>query len=104
MHARVGEPWTVAKLAARVGLSRSGFALRFTELVGEPPLQYLARWRMARAAELLRDTHEGMGEIAAKVGYESVPSFSKAYKRWQGTSPGAFRRTQRALNTRWARG
>lgn len=92
MHAHVAEAWTVESLAAKVGLSRSGFAARFVAIVGEPPLQYLTRWRMARAAELLRDTDESMAEIAAKVGYESVPSFNKAYKRWQGVSPGAFRR------------
>lgn len=92
IHAHVGHRWSVASLAARVGLSRSGFAARFAELVGDPPLQYLARWRMARAAELLRDTREGVAEIAARVGYESVPSFNKAFKRWQGQSPGAFRR------------
>jgi AraC-like DNA-binding protein len=98
LHARVAEPWTVASLAAKVGLSRSGFAARFTALVGEPPLQYLARWRMARAAELLRDTNESIVEIAERVGYESVPSFGKAFKRWQGESPGAFRREQSAAN------
>jgi AraC-like DNA-binding protein len=95
MHARVEDSWTVGKLAARVGLSRSGFAARFTELVGEPPLQYLARWRIARAAELLRDGEEALAGIAARVGYESVPSFSKAFKRWQGVSPGTFRRRAR---------
>ena len=92
LHAHVARDWTVAGLAARVGLSRSGFAARFTELVGEPPLQYLARWRIARAAEMLRNTDEAIGAIAGRVGYESVPSFSKAFKRWQGTSPGAYRR------------
>lgn len=95
MHARVAEPWTVARLAARVGLSRSGFAARFTQLVGEPPLQYLARWRVARAAELLRDTPDDIAHIAGMVGYESVPSFGKAFKKWQGLSPGAFRRGAR---------
>lgn len=92
MHARVDERWTVAKLAARVGLSRSGFASRFTAVVGDPPLQYLARLRMARAAELLRETDDSVARIAERVGYESVPSFNKAFKRWQGTSPGALRR------------
>ena len=92
MHAQVAHPWTVAELAARVGLSRSGFSARFTELVGEPPLQYLARWRAARAAELLRGTSEPVSTIAERVGYESTPSFNKAFKRWQGTSPGAYRR------------
>lgn len=96
MHARVAEPWTVARLASGVGLSRSAFAARFTDLVGEPPLHYLARWRVMRAAELLRDTDDGVVEIAARVGYQSVPSFSKAFLRWQGERPGAFRRTQGA--------
>ncbi len=97
MHAQVSHAWSVAELAARVGLSRSGFAARFTELVGEPPLQYLARWRVTRAAELLRDTDEAVSTIAARVGYDSTPSFNKAFKRWQGTSPGAYRRA--ALST-----
>ncbi|NPD25478.1 AraC family transcriptional regulator [Corallococcus exiguus] len=92
MHARVAEPWTVDLLARRVGMSRSGFAARFTDLVGESPLQYLARWRIARAAELLRDTTEKVETIAGRVGYESVPAFSRAFKRWQGTGPAAFRR------------
>lgn len=95
MHARVEHPWSVAELAARVGLSRSGFAARFTGLVGEPPLQYLARWRATRAAELLRDTTEPVSTIADRVGYESTPSFNKAFKRWQGLSPGAYRREAR---------
>ncbi|WP_223645817.1 AraC family transcriptional regulator [Corallococcus sp. EGB] len=92
MHARVAAPWTVDMLARRVGMSRSGFAARFTELVGESPLQYLARWRIARAAELLRDTTEKVESIARRVGYESVPAFSRAFKRLQGTGPAAFRR------------
>lgn len=92
MHARVGAPWTVDELARRVGMSRSGFAARFTELVGESPLQYLARWRVARAAELLRDTDDKVATIAGRVGYDSVPAFSRAFKRWQRASPAAFRR------------
>ncbi len=92
MHARFDYTWSVAELAARVGLSRSGFAARFTELVGEPPLQYLARWRMMRAAELLRETDEPVGAIAARVGYESTPSFIKAFKRWKASSPREYRR------------
>jgi AraC-like DNA-binding protein len=91
IHARVAEPWTVVKLATQVGLSRSGFAARFTDTVGEPPLQYLARWRVARAAELLRDTTDDIAEIADRVGYASVPSFNKAFKKWQGFTPGGFR-------------
>lgn len=87
----------VAKLAKRVGLSRSGFAERFTERVGEAPLQYLVRWRVARAAEFLRDTDDSIAEVAARVGYESVPSFSRTFKRWRGASPAAFRRMAKGL-------
>ncbi|MCY1054686.1 AraC family transcriptional regulator [Nannocystis sp. SCPEA4] len=94
MHTRVNEPWTVARLAAQVGLSRSGFAQRFTQVVGDPPLQYLARWRMSRAAELLRETEDTIAQIAGRVGYESIPSFSKAFKRWQGWSPTHHRAIQ----------
>lgn len=92
LHAQVDRAWSVAELAARVGLSRSGFAARFGALVGEPPLRYLARWRVARAAELLRGGNDPVGEIAARVGYASTPSFNKAFKRWQGVSPVAYRR------------
>jgi AraC-like DNA-binding protein len=72
MHALVGQAWSVASLASRVGLSRAGFAARFTELVGEPPLEYLARWRVTCAAELLRDKGEVVSTIAARVGYDST--------------------------------
>ena len=61
--------------------------MRFPALFGEPPLQYLTRWRMGRAAELLRDTRRRVGEIAGDVGYDSVPSFNKAFWRWLGESP-----------------
>lgn len=93
MHARVAAPWTVETLARRVSMSRSGFAARFTELVGEPPLQYLARWRVTRAAEILRDGDEKVEAVARIVGYESLPAFSRAFKRWQGESPAMFRRS-----------
>lgn len=95
LHGAVDRPWTVAALARRVGMSRSAFAARFHALVGEPPLQYLARWRMARAAELLRTTGDGVSAVAARVGYQSLPSFSKAFRRWQGVSPAGFRRAHR---------
>lgn len=99
MHAQVSERWTVLTLAKRVHMSRSGFAARFTELVGESPLQYLARWRVTRAAELLRDGDASIEAVANLVGYESLPAFSRAFKRWQGESPANFRRSleQRGL-------
>lgn len=91
LHARLDAPWTVEQLAARVGLSRSGFATQFARAMGEPPLRYLARARIARAAQLLRETEASIADIAERVGYESVPSFGKAFKRWRGASPAAYR-------------
>ena len=93
IHERPDERWTVATLAAKVGMSRSAFAARFTRVVGESPLQYLTRWRLQKAAGLLRDGSSGLAEIAARVGYESDAAFNKAFKRWMGTTPGAYRRS-----------
>jgi AraC-like DNA-binding protein len=96
MHEDPAHPWTVESLAQRVAMSRSTFAARFTEIVGEPPLHYLTRWRMQRARSLLREGREPLSEIAARVGYDSEAAFSKAFKRAVGEAPGAYRRTSRA--------
>jgi AraC-like DNA-binding protein len=96
MHARPAESWTVEKLAAEVAMSRSSFAARFTELVGEPPLQYLARWRMTIAAQRLREDDGAIATVAEAVGYANPVAFSKAFTRVQGVGPGTFRRTARA--------
>jgi AraC-like DNA-binding protein len=76
-------------------MSRSAFAARFTRLVGEPPLHYVARWRMQKAKSLLREGRATIGEVAEAVGYESEAAFSKAFKRSVGTAPGAYRRAKR---------
>lgn len=96
VHEKPEAPWTVASLAHSVAMSRSAFAFRFTQLVGESPLQYVTRWRMQKAAELLRTGRATLVEIADLVGYESEAAFSKAYKRWVGASPGAYRRAAQA--------
>lgn len=96
MHAAPAEAWTVERLAAAVGLSRSGFAARFQALVGEPPLRYLTQWRVLRAATLLTETVDSVDSIAERLGYVSGPAFQKAFKRWQGVGPGAYRRAARA--------
>jgi AraC-like DNA-binding protein len=96
VHEKPEAPWTVASLAHEVAMSRSAFAARFTQLVGESPLQYVTRWRMQKAAELLRTGRATLVEIADLVGYESEAAFSKAYKRWVGASPGAYRRAAQA--------
>jgi AraC-like DNA-binding protein len=94
IHGRPGEPWTVQSLAAAVGLSRSSFAARFHELVGAPPMQYLAEWRMARAAQWLSETHDSIARVAERAGYDSAAAFNKAFTRWRGIGPGAYRRLQ----------
>ena len=96
IHEHCQEPWTVATLAVRVGMSRSAFSAEFAQLVGEPPLKYLTRWRMHRAARLLRLDHTSLAQIATQVGYESEAAFSKAFKRWMDESPGAYRHIMRA--------
>ncbi len=103
IHARPAEAWTVEGLAGAVGLSRSGFAARFSELVGEPPLEYVARWRMTKAAELLRESDLSMGQVAEQVGYHSETAFNRAFKRWEGTAPASYRRQQSTAPVRGGR-
>ncbi|MFZ6759503.1 AraC family transcriptional regulator [Undibacterium sp. Ji50W] len=99
LHKDVASNWTVEALAAAAGMSRSGFALRFKEKVGESPLEYLTRWRMFRAGHLLRHTDKPMIDIADSVGYESEAAFNKAFKRLTGAAPGAFRRNAKLAAT-----
>ena len=92
IHARPADRWTVERLAAEVAMSRSAFAARFTELVGEPPLRYLARWRMTLASQMLREGNESIPAVARQVGYSNPVAFAKAFARVEGTGPGAYRR------------
>lgn len=91
LHEAPAHRWTVAELAARVGQSRATFAARFTRAVGEPPLTYLTGWRMALAADLLRDTDKTVAAVARDVGYEDPFAFSVAFKRARGLSPSGWR-------------
>ncbi|HEY7182236.1 MAG TPA: AraC family transcriptional regulator [Blastocatellia bacterium] len=93
IHREPQSQWTVERLATLSGMSRSAFANRFSELVGEPPLRYLSRWRMHKAIEMLREGRLTTAEIAPLVGYESEAAFSKAFKKWNGQGPGAYRRS-----------
>ncbi|GAA2438674.1 AraC family transcriptional regulator [Streptomyces mauvecolor] len=88
-------PWTVASLAAKCGVSRAGFARRFTELVGEPPMAYLTGWRLALAADRLRESDATIEAIARQVGYGGAFALSAAFKRVRGISP----QEHRALGT-----
>ncbi len=95
MHLRPEEPWTVALLAEQAGLSRSAFSAKFTEAVGQPPLQYLIECRMRRARALLRDTKLGLKVVAQKVGYANESAFSNSFRRLAGVSPGEYRKSKR---------
>jgi len=92
LHRRVAEPWTVDDLGREVGLSRSALAERFTRLIGEPPMHYLARWRIQLAAHQLRNSDTPLVRIAEEVGYESEAAFNRAFKRHFGLPPATWRK------------
>lgn len=96
IHREPAKPWTVASLAREVAMSRSAFAARFKELVGESPMYYLGRWRMHVAVNWLREEGLTLAAIASRLGYQSEAAFSRAFKRFMGVPPGAVRRTRRA--------
>jgi AraC-like DNA-binding protein len=86
--------WTLETLASHIGMSRSAFAARFTELVGEPAMHYLARWKMNLALSWLREDDTPIVELANRLGYESEAAFSRAFKRFVGIPPGAARTSE----------
>ena len=92
MHARPAHPWTVEDLAHRVGMSRSGLAQRFADLLGVPPMQYLTQWRLQLAARQLRLSDRPLTLVAEEVGYESEAAFNRAFKREFGVPPATWRR------------
>ncbi len=92
MHARPAKDWSAEALGSEVGMSRSGFAERFTSLVGQPPMQYLTYWRMQLATQQLLESRDSIAKIGNAVGYESEAAFSKAFKRELGMAPAAWRR------------
>jgi AraC-like DNA-binding protein len=95
MHAEPERPWTISSLADRVALSRSVFAAKFSQLVGEPPLRYLTSLRLNAAAVRLRATEDKLKTIAAAAGYVAVAAFAKAFKRHMGTTPGQYRKNHK---------
>src|SRR5262249_20041713 len=94
LHGEPAASWTVERLARAVGVSRSVVAERFAAGVGQPPMQYLARWRMQLAARLLADGSD-VAAAAAAVGYESEAAFGRAFKRIAGEPPATWRRSLR---------
>lgn len=96
MHERPGHEWTVDELAEKVGLSRSALSQRFTELLGQPPMQYLTRWRLTIAAQRLREETTSIARVAADIGYDSEAAFNRAFKRALGETPAAWRKSAAA--------
>jgi len=96
IHRQPEKNWTVALLAKEVGMSRSGFSARFTSLVGESAMRYLARWRLQLAWADLQDTSDSLAVLADRLGYQSEAAFSRAFKRVFGVSPGSVRRATKA--------
>ncbi len=94
MHERPAQAWTLESLAREAGTSRSVLAERFHHFVGQAPMSYLTQWRMALAANLLRNSSLGMDQIAAEVGYSADTAFSRAFRREFGAPPASWRRQQ----------
>ncbi len=95
IHRDPARPWTVASLADEVAMSRSAFAARFTDLVGEPAMRYVARWRMHLALSALQEEDVTVAEVGDRLGYRSEAAFSRAFKRINGVAPGAVKRAER---------
>jgi AraC-like DNA-binding protein len=91
MHAKPARDWTIEELGREAGLSRSVLAERFANFVGIPPMQYLAKWRMQIASEMLTGSNANLASIAATIGYESEAAFSRAFKKMIGMPPSAWR-------------
>jgi AraC-like DNA-binding protein len=92
IHRDPARDWTVAALADELAMSRSAFAARFTELVDEPAMQYVTRWRMQVAVSALREEGATVAELASRLGYRSEAAFARAFKRVIGVPPGAIKR------------
>jgi len=104
LHTHAGRAWTVDELAREVALSRSALAERFANLIGEPPMQYLTRWRLALAAKALRSGPEPIGRIAERCGYESAAAFNRAFKREFGAPPASWRKCGESAGPRTTAG
>lgn len=95
IHEQPGIDWTVQALAEKALLSRASFAQRFNDLLGEPPMRYLARWRMTVALDRLQHEAASVAQVAGELGFETEAAFRRAFKRIHGFGPGAARRTAR---------
>jgi AraC-like DNA-binding protein len=102
LHEGVPHRWTIADLARRAGMSRAAFAARFSRTLGMPPMDYLLRWRMALAKDLLRHDGLSLAEVADAIGYQSASAFSTAFSRCVGQAPSTLARENR-VRSRQAR-
>ncbi len=100
LHRKPAHPWTIAALASDVGISRSVLAERFRRFLSETPIAYLTRWRLQLGAQMLTSTSSSVAQIAAEVGYESEPSFNRAFKREFGLPPARFRSQSRSARSK----
>ena len=98
MHAHPAQAWTVEELARGIGMSRSGLAQRFTDLLGMPPMQYLGQWRLQLAAQKLR-LGRPLASVVEEVGYESEAAFNRAFKREFGMPPATWRKKTARAST-----
>jgi AraC-like DNA-binding protein len=103
LHKQPSHPWTIASLANEVGLSRSVLAERFRHYLSDTPMGYLTRWRLQLAAQALTSTSKSVAEVAGDVGYESEPSFNRAFKREFGVPPARFRTQLRSTRSKAVR-
>lgn len=93
MHKAPGENWSLERLARLAGMSRSGFAARFTDMVGQPAMRYLTDWRLQKARLALVSGRDSVGQVARSAGYRSEAAFGRAFKQYFGEPPGSLRRT-----------
>lgn len=100
IHRRPAHPWTIALLGNEIGVSRSVLAERFRRYLSESPMAYLTRWRLQLGAQMLASTNNSVLQIAAEVGYESEPSFNRAFKREFGLPPARFRSQSRSASSK----
>jgi AraC-like DNA-binding protein len=99
LHADPARPWTVAALAAKTGVSRAHLARRFNALVGQPPMTYLRRRRLALAADLLREPDTTLAVVADRVGFTNTFALGNAFKKEHGINPSEYRRREARTQT-----
>jgi len=99
MHEHPERDWSIDDLAGKVALSRSALHDRFVQFLGQPPMQYLASWRIQVGARLLRESSRVVADIALEVGYDSEAAFARAFKRIVGVPPAAWRRERQGAST-----